>query len=95
MPESLFNKVVGLRPATLLKMRLWRRCFPENFAKFLRTRFLTEHLWWLLLNVLSSTDWKGMEMNGWKANEIKQKGGHNDMLKNRKICKPWNLHQTS
>ena len=34
-----FNKVTGLRPATLLKKRLWRRCFPVNFAKFLRTSF--------------------------------------------------------
>ena len=25
--------------ATLLKKRLWRRCFPVNFAKFLRTTF--------------------------------------------------------
>ena len=25
-----------LRPATLLKKRLWYRCFPVNFAKFLR-----------------------------------------------------------
>ena len=39
----------GLRPATLLKKRLWHRCFPVNFAKFLRTPFPTEHLWWLLL----------------------------------------------
>ena len=39
--QSLFfNKVPGLRPATLLKMRLWRRCFSVNFAKFLRTLFL-------------------------------------------------------
>ena len=29
----------------LLKKRLWHRCFPVNFAKFLRTPFLTEHLW--------------------------------------------------
>ena len=36
----LFNKVAGLRPATLLKKRLWHRCFPMNFAKFLRTPFL-------------------------------------------------------
>ena len=36
-------------PATLLKKRLWRRCFPVNFAKFLRTSLLTEHLRWLLL----------------------------------------------
>ena len=46
--QSLFfNKVVGLRPAALLKMRLWHRCFPVNFATFLKTPFLTEHLWWL------------------------------------------------
>ena len=32
-----FNKVAGLR------------CFPVNFVKLLRTPFLTEHLWWLLL----------------------------------------------
>ena len=39
--QSLFfNEVAGLRPATLLKKRLWRRCFPVNFAKFLRTPFL-------------------------------------------------------
>ena len=39
--HSLFlNKVAGLRSATLLKKRLWHRCFPLNFAKFLRTPFL-------------------------------------------------------
>ena len=49
--QNLFlNKVAGLRPATLLKKRLWHRCFPVNFAKFLRTPFLTEHLRWVLLN---------------------------------------------
>ena len=47
MPESPF-KVAG--PATLFKKRLWHRCFPVNFAKFLRPPFFTEHLWWLLLN---------------------------------------------
>ena len=38
-----------MSPATLFKKRLWYRCFPMNFAKFLRTPFLTEHLGWLLL----------------------------------------------
>ena len=39
--QSLFlNKVAGLMSATLLKKRLWHRCFPVNFAKFLRTAFL-------------------------------------------------------
>ena len=48
--QSLFsNKVAGLRPATLLKQRLWHRCFLVNFAKFLRTPFFIEYLWWLLL----------------------------------------------
>ena len=49
-----FNKVAGLRPATLLKRRLWHRCFPVNFVKFLRTPILTEHLWWLLLKLQTS-----------------------------------------
>ena len=40
-----FNKVAGLRPATLLKKRLWHRCFPVNLVEFLRTLFLR----WLLL----------------------------------------------
>ena len=44
-----FNKVEGLRLATLLKRRLWQRCFLVNFVKFLRISFLTEHLRWLLL----------------------------------------------
>ena len=43
------GKHLCLRPATLLKKRLWRRCFPVNFVKYQRTPFLIEHLWWLLL----------------------------------------------
>ena len=36
--QSLFfNKIAGLRPVTLLKKRLWHRCFLVNVAKFLRT----------------------------------------------------------
>ena len=34
------NRRSSLRAATLLKKRLWHRCFPVNFAKFLRTPFL-------------------------------------------------------
>ena len=30
-----FNKAAGLRPATLLKKRIWQRCFLVNFAKLL------------------------------------------------------------
>ena len=39
-PSLFFNKVGGLRPATLWKKRLGHRRFPVNFAKFLRTAFL-------------------------------------------------------
>ena len=42
MLEPPFNKVAGLKPATLLK-RFWHRCFSANFAKFLRATF-TEHI---------------------------------------------------
>ena len=35
-----FNKVAGLMSATLLKWRLWHRCFSVNFTNFLRTPFL-------------------------------------------------------
>ena len=45
----LFNKVAGLRTATLLKKRFWYRCFPVNFSKFLKTPSITEHRRRLLL----------------------------------------------
>ena len=52
--QSLFfNKVASLRPATLLKKRLWHRCFPVNLVKFLRQPFSIKHLWWLLLDTRS------------------------------------------
>ena len=44
-----FFKEARPRPVTLLKKRLWYRCFPVKFVKFLRTHFFMEHLWWLLL----------------------------------------------
>ena len=36
----VFNKGIGLRPATLLKKRLLHMCFPVNFANFSKTPFL-------------------------------------------------------
>ena len=51
-PPEVFCKIYRktpvpetLRPATLFKKKLWHRCFPVNFAKFLETLFSTEHLW--------------------------------------------------
>ena len=36
-----------------IKKRLQHRCFPANIAKFLRTTFFIQHLWWLLLMFLT------------------------------------------
>ena len=53
--QSLFfNKVTGLRPVTLLKKRLWHRCFSVNFTKFLRTPFLQKTSGRLFLQILVS-----------------------------------------
>ena len=58
--QSLFfNKVAGLRPATLSKKRLW--CFPVNSVKFLRTPFLQNtsgRLLFELINRFDSPWWK-------------------------------------
>ena len=51
--SQLSEAATGYQPATLLKERLWHSCFPVNFAKFLRTRFLQNTYGWLLLNFLS------------------------------------------
>ena len=40
--SPFFNKVGGLRPATLLK-RPWHWCFPVDFAKYLKNTFFAEH----------------------------------------------------
>ena len=53
--QSLFfDEVACLRPAALLKKRLWHRCFLVNFAKFQRTPFLQNTSERLLLFDLTS-----------------------------------------
>ena len=59
---SIKLQALGPRSATLLKKRLWHRCFSVNFVKFLRTPFCIEHLWWLLLkpqltNIVNHLGW--------------------------------------
>ena len=49
--ESL-NKIVGLQACNFIKKGLRHRCLPVNVAKFLRTVFSIEHLWWLVLFLL-------------------------------------------
>ena len=50
--QSLFSIKLQTDACSLLKKRLWHRFFPVNLAKFLRTRFFTEHFGWLLLITL-------------------------------------------
>ena len=68
--QSLFfNKVAGL--ASLLTKRLWHRCFPVKFAKFLRTPFSQNTSGRLFIDYLSCT----MHCNtfdDWKINETKK-----------------------
>ena len=45
---SNFLLLMG-RDLQLYLKRLWHRCFPVNFVKFLIAPFLTKHLWWLFL----------------------------------------------
>ena len=53
--QSLFfNKVAGLRHASLIKKRLWRICFAVNFVKFPRTAFLQNTSVRLLLLLASA-----------------------------------------
>ena len=41
--------------ATLLRKRVWNRCFPVTFAKIFKSTFFIEHLRWLLLNRIRKT----------------------------------------
>ena len=55
--QSLFfNKVAGLRPAILLKKRLWHKCFLWLFKKFQRISFFAKHRWAASSN-LACTDY--------------------------------------
>ena len=71
--ESTCTRVSFLiksRAATLLKKRLRHRCFPVNFAKFLSTPFVIEHLCRLLL-FLGRTSFLYVVRNVLKQNFIK------------------------
>ena len=47
--QNLRENTCALGYATLLKKRLWHRCFPVILVKFTRASFFIEHLCWLLL----------------------------------------------
>ena len=51
--ENICSRVSFL---IISKKRLWHRCLPVNFVKFLRTPFYKEHLWWLLLKLVRPSE---------------------------------------
>ena len=53
---SFFSKVSGLRPTTLLEKRIRHKCFPVNFAKFLRALILQNTSGRLILYSYNSAD---------------------------------------
>ena len=66
--------------------RLWRRCFPVIFAKFLRTPFLTEHLRSLLLkwettNILMNNNWGNHHYNEIVVNSFTARSHENSWTK--------------
>ena len=67
--ESLFNNVARLQLETLLKKRLQCRCFPVNFAKYFRTKFLAEQFW---VTCSSSSKYKFNLSSGFVYGECKQ-----------------------
>ena len=58
-----FAKFTGapLLEPFLLKKKLWHRCFPVNFAKFLRISIFIEHLQWLIL--YNFTEFRNQNVN--------------------------------
>ena len=86
--QSLFfNKVTGLRPeaCNFIKKETLVQVFPVEFAKFLRTPFLTEHLRWLLLQ------WKVHSCNETSHDNIIRcfKEGLGAFYQGYKTEKPW------
>ena len=47
---SLINEAAELKLCNLIKKRPQSNCFPESFAKCLRTPFFMKHIQWLLLS---------------------------------------------
>ena len=60
--ENSCARVSG-HPATLLKKRLWHRCFPVNFAKIIKTSTLKNISERLLLFIVGNKDIKTTSMD--------------------------------
>ena len=85
VPESLFNKVE-------LKKRLWHRCFPVNFAKFLRTLlgdcFCKKKQYTAFTGILESVQDNQLESILSVLSDINASVNINDMANFHKFWKP-------
>ena len=63
MPEFLYYSSCRPRSVTLFKKTPCFLVFPVSFAKFGRTPFLTEHLWWLLLVFQNRYSYKFLDIH--------------------------------
>ena len=94
LPESVPE---ASRPTTSLKKRLWYRCFIVNFAKFLRTGFLKEHLRWLLLFIEDAIPLRNFEFQKKKCSIVNKRlflpkfSELSVFSRKGELCKKWNL----
>ena len=74
------------RPATLLKKRLWHRCFPVGFAIFLRTPFLQNTSGPLLLQL------ELWNIEFWRLKKLLWKPYKSDYIQSLQTC-PLNMYK--
>ena len=83
----MFFKIGVLQVCNFIKKRLQHRCFPVKLAKFLKTPFFKEQLWWLLLYILYT--------HGVTCNLSRWNNGYNSIYKKESVSQLFlYLHQT-
>ena len=72
--SHFFDEVADLRPVTLLKKRLWHRCFIKDITKFLRTPFLqniSSGCFWSLFLIKPKKYCMCRIQTSWETNHLK------------------------
>ena len=101
MPESLF--LITLQASRLQlyqKKRFWHRCFPVNFAKFLRAPFFTENLCGCIWSsndcnrritclIYCFTVWSTFRIPIWLLLELNLVATANDISDSKQLQKSW------
>ena len=80
--KDILRNFAKFRVSFLIKLQdvcnfTWHRCFPVNFAKFLRTTFFTERLRWQLLLLNEIENKKKMETRESKERKFEKKSKRN------------------